>query len=327
MELRRDLLLGIGALITFNLLMSWGAVGALSRMRPAIERIFSDNLRSIEAAEDMLIVVAKSEGERLAPSARQRFFRAYDRAAKNISEENERATLRRIREYTSTAFEGDSFSNQAMIEELRHLIQDNRVAMNRVEREALRLSTAGAWFAIFVALFCFMMGMLVVRRVNRQILDPIVALFETVEAVRAGDRHRRCLHQEGPVEIRRILDGVNFLLDRRNQGVAAQEASASELERAAIHHLLEAMDKASFIVDPQGQVAAANRAGLELLSSDEGETLRAALAQAPFSSSQQESQGELGTMSSAPLGGGKGWLCTFERHREHGSVVVEGATS
>ena len=53
MHLRTEIGLSIAALLVVQLSTSFAAVGLLSRMSPAVERIVEENLHSEEAALDM----------------------------------------------------------------------------------------------------------------------------------------------------------------------------------------------------------------------------------------------------------------------------------
>ena len=80
MELRRNLLFSIAALVILNLLLAFGAIGLFGRMGPAIARILQDNVYSLEACEAMLTELARSNGNPAENSARERFEDALQHA-------------------------------------------------------------------------------------------------------------------------------------------------------------------------------------------------------------------------------------------------------
>ena len=80
MELRRDLWLGLAALLAFNLVMAFGTVGLLTRIGPAVDRTLHENVASIQSAEQMLTLLARVGGGAAPPAGRQRLGAAVPRA-------------------------------------------------------------------------------------------------------------------------------------------------------------------------------------------------------------------------------------------------------
>jgi PAS domain-containing protein len=67
MELRRDLLLGVGSLTALNLLVALVAIAAFTRMGPVSERMLREDVAQVQATEQMADVrAAASETRRLA---------------------------------------------------------------------------------------------------------------------------------------------------------------------------------------------------------------------------------------------------------------------
>lgn len=320
MELRRDLLIGIGALVAFNILISFGAIGLLSRMSPAIERILQENVYSIEAAEEMLALVARARDEPLDAQARDGFERALARAQSNITEPEEEPVIARIRQSWPAVQYGDWVARATLVEALQELVAINRDAMRKVDREAQRLGTAGAWSAVFISFVGFMLSIAVIRRLRRRILTPLADLYSTLEAARLGDPYRRCTAVDAPLEIKRIFHSVNRLLDRKHSGeLERQEVEeVPAIERLALLHLLEQQQQPLFVVDDRGQIAAANKRGLDRLGSETGEDLRRRLAAVPArerggqTAAAPEIDDGLAGIETTRLNEGKAWLCTLD---------------
>src|SRR5690606_15230316 len=97
----------------------------------------------------------------------------------------------------------------------RALVHLNRTAMHTVDLQAQRLGTAGAWAAVFVALFSFGASIFVLRRLEGRVVEPLEELGSVLEQVTSGDRFRRCRAFEAPDEIAQALSAVNALLDER----------------------------------------------------------------------------------------------------------------
>ena len=320
MELRRDLLIGIGALVAFNIIISFGAIGLLSRMSPAIERILQENVYSIEAAEEMLALVASAGDAPVTAQAQHRFEQALARIESNITEPEEEPIIARIRQSWPAVQHGDASARARLVEALRELVAINRDAMRAVDREAQRLGTAGAWTTVFISFLGFMLSVAVIRRLRRRILTPLADLYSTLEAARLGDPYRRCTAVGAPLEIKRIFHSVNRLLDRKQRGeLDPQEPEeAPAIERLALLHLLEQQPRPLFVINEHGKIAAANQRGLDRLGSEAGEDLRRTLAAVPArergdgaGTGADEAAGPAG-IEATPLDQGKAWLCTLD---------------
>jgi methyl-accepting chemotaxis protein len=215
MELRRELSIVLAVMVALNLALAFGAIGLFSRMGPAIERILIENLYSIDAAEEMLSVLAEHTEHGASDELRQRFDDAVLQAKGNLTEDREADVLARLEAGKDAALSGDEVARLAAIADVRILIDLNRAAMHEVDLEAQRLSTAGAWTAAFIAVLSFVLSLFVARRVATRILGPLEDLQRVLEAARAGERFRRCRASEGPAELRRVAQSVNALLDER----------------------------------------------------------------------------------------------------------------
>lgn len=281
MELRRELVLTIGALVVFNLVISLGAIGLLTRMSPAIERIIDENVRSIQATEEMLLVIAEAAGQPAPDEARERFHVALDRARTNITERDEAPLIASIDENVSAALDGDRASIAVVIGSLRALAGVNREAMDEADRGAKQLGTGGAWAAVFIAVFSFLVSLNILRRSQHRILTPLVELHSVLTATRAGEHHRRCRGSDAPIEIRQVLHAVNLLLDTRAGGsVDAEERRAQKArgERAALMHFLQRQAEPMVVITTRGDLIAANERAIELMSGRDGDALTRALA-------------------------------------------------
>jgi PAS domain-containing protein len=318
MKLRRDLLLGVGALVGFNLLVALSTVGLLSRMSPAIETILQDNVASIQAAEEMMRLLALAGAAPLGDVQAEQFAAALQRAQNNITEPNERAVVMRVRARHEAALAGDPDARQVVLVALGELVALNRDAMIAADHEAQRMGTAGAWSAVFIAVLGFLVSLSVIRRLRRSIVEPLAELYATLEAARKGDRFRRCTGLGTPPEIRRIFHVVNEMLDEQER----KRGRASSISaRRALEHLLEQQRQPAFVVDGRGHLIAANRRGLERLESPGGEALRQELARVPL-----DPDGAHGDLASVQLGDGESWYCELAHGREGAGEAGEGSS-
>lgn len=222
MDLRREFLLTIGALVLLNLCLAFGSIGLFVRMGPAIAHIFDENVYSIVAAEEILAELAEAGGTAMETDQSARVRRLLVEAQNNVTREDERAAIAVLERSLPSAMEGDPDARRQVVISARQLVRTNREAMHRADEEARRLGSAGAWAAVLVGFLSFLSSVFVVVRLQRRFLRPLAELDEVLEKARQGDRLRRCRLADAPREIIQVMQSTNRLLDER-------------LERARVH--------------------------------------------------------------------------------------------
>lgn len=230
MTLRRDLLLAMGILVGISSVVSFGAIGLFARMSPAIEKILQENVVSIEASEEMLVVLAKVRAEPLTSSDQEAFEKALGRARDNVTEESELPVILRIEGHWRNALEGNLRNLNLVVDEIRTLSAVNRQAMETSNRQARRLGEAGGWAAVLIALVALAIGVITIRKTDQRILRVFAELHEVLKADRRGDHLRRCQIPYTSNELREILLNVNGLLDERAQ---TRHSSSTEESRSS----------------------------------------------------------------------------------------------
>lgn len=267
---QRDLYVGALSLIAIELLTALAAIALFVRMSPAIDRILQENVASIAAGQQMLTVLASpGSGDAAA------FDVALAAARSNRTELREQEALETIETHGHAALSGDARARERVIAALGRLSQVNLEAMRRADREAQRLGAAGAWAMVLLGFGGVIAGVLVLRRLGRRLLWPIAELERVLAAAHQGDRYQRCQVNVARGRLREALSRLNAVLDEREPPRSVAEASLNE--RALLLHLLDERPQATVVLDPQGNILAANRAALELLSGAEGDRIREAL--------------------------------------------------
>ncbi len=273
----RQLIGSFGVLLAIQALTSLVAIGLLGRMGPAIEHIMQDNVYSVEAVEDMLAVIARPGPA--SPELRRAYAEALERAKSNVTDPEEREPLSALERPMQAALAGDLEARAESAEALRRLGRVNRLAMQRADDEARRLGIAGAWAAAFLGFAGLAASLLAMARARRRILSPVAEMARVVRAHQEGEPHRRCAVPAGTVpELARVMDELDRLYDVEES--ARVPAPASDLDRRALLHLLDARDEPTVILDADGRVAASNRAADDVLAGEDGARLRDALRQA-----------------------------------------------
>jgi len=215
MELRRELLLTIGALVVLNLCLAFGVAGLLVRMGPAIERILQENVYSIVAGEAILAELAEAGGQPVSEQAQRRTREALGNAERNVTEQHERPVIDALKRSLPEALNGDADARLAAVGSVRELLRINREVMREGDEEARRLGNAGAWAAVFIGFVSFLLSLFVVVRLQQRLVRPLVDLYDVLEGTRKGDRLRRCRLTDAPHEVLQVTQSVNRLLDER----------------------------------------------------------------------------------------------------------------
>ncbi len=268
MRMQQELRVGMGLLFVMQLMTAAAALALTLRMSPAVERILSENVTSLRAAEDMLSALAlRDEG------AVDRFEAALARARSNITEKGEPAVLDRVQAHYRRAFEGDLAAQRDTVTALRDLTDLNERSMQNANLVALRLGSGGAWVIVLLGLVSLLATAGVVSRLQRRIGAPLEDLHEVICAQDRGDHYRRA-RGEGPSELARIAQGVNRLLDQ--QRTRQDEPQLAAADRATLLWLLDREQAPLLVVDRRGTVLSASREGLALLDSPNGAAVESA---------------------------------------------------
>ena len=302
MEFKRDVLLGMGALVLVLVAVCFGTIGLLARMSPAIEHVLEENDESVEAVEQMLAVMAEAGPEPITPQAKLRFKEALERVRANVTEAEEEPEIYAVSTSWEAAIAGDAGERKETVEALRRLAAVNRAAMHRASHEAQRLGSAGAWAVALLCALGFGAALVVKRRLDRRILRPIDELTTVLAAVLAGDSHRRCTIAGAPQALTPVMRSINAMLDRGGSEQAA--APDEDVMLAAFRRLMDE-GPPRVLVDDRHRVLAASRSVLAAIDEDAWAGTRQSLALA--------TKGEIGPpVRSCEAVGPRCFLCTLD---------------
>ncbi len=305
MELRRELVVAIGALVLLNALLAFGAIGLFVRMGPVIDGILQENVAQVVAAEGIVDALVGGAGRSASPEVRARVQARVDSFSEPTSDDAERVALEALRARLPAALEGDASATEAVVAEAGTIIQLRRDAMSREVARTGQLGRAGAWAAVLVGLASFVGSLIVFRRFRQRLVDPLVDVSQVLEDVRSGDRFRRARPQAAPAELRKVRDAVNALLDERIAPRRTDGDADPRAIRLALLHLLGDLPGPAVVTDRTGKVLAGNDAALEALAGSRGDALRAALEEAVDGV-------ETSTVQAAELPDGGGWIARWD---------------
>ncbi|CAG35704.1 hypothetical protein [Desulfotalea psychrophila] len=206
---------GAWILIGLNILMGLGSIWVFTRMVPAIDVIVEKNGRSLQACEEMLAVVVMASVENVVPKESEAAFRrALALAEKNVTERDEPIALQAIRENYIAAFSGDYAGKEKTVQAILHLNEINRLATLQADTKAEHLGNAGAWGIVFMASAVFLVGLLLLRSVTRNLIEPLTEIRSVLVANRSGDPMRRCTGVDMSGDIHSIYKHLNEMLDQ-----------------------------------------------------------------------------------------------------------------
>lgn len=215
MKFAQSVKFGAWFLIGMNLMMAFGSIWIFMRMAPAIKVIIAQNEVSLESCEDMLaalLVKTKTSAGRDVADI-EAFREALAKAEHNITENDEPAVIATISNQYKAAFKGDDVALRRTIAAIVELGEINRAAMRRADARAQQLGYAGAWGVVFMATVSFMVGMIFLRSLRKNLTEPMQEIDSVVTAFREGERMRRCSVKNPSRSISKILGNVNDLLD------------------------------------------------------------------------------------------------------------------
>ncbi len=205
-------------MIILNLLMAFGSIWGFMRMSPVIDILIHKNTRTLVYCQNMLVSIAKlgtdkEENQELLED----FTRALERAQRNITENEEPTAIDAINKSYKAAFAGDHKASRETVKAIVKLSTINRQAMYAEDVRAKKLGSAGAWGVVFMASAVFLVAILLIRVVRRNLLVPLEEVYAVLMANMHGDKLRRCSGTGDSSEVKLLYDTVNAVLDSKQQ--------------------------------------------------------------------------------------------------------------
>lgn len=271
MQIRKELKIWMVIFLSLYLIMTFGMIHLLSRMAPAIEHILQENVYSITAVETMLIAAA----DRSDPNRNHHFVTALEKARNNITEAEEEIVINQIAQQWQQALSGNDTAMSELVRLLHQLGQINRESMQEADEQAKQLGSAGTWTAAMLGFSGFLISLYAIRRLSRRFLGPLEEIHGALQAFQQGEKLRRCTLQQSSPEFREVGEAVNQLLETQWSKSEETIRNRTQLDRAALLHLIDAQTAPMVILDSAGQIHAANVAMESMLNGETGATMRA----------------------------------------------------
>ena len=197
---------------SFILLLICATIIAISgiygfqRLAPAINIINSRNTQSLYYAEEMLKSISKEKNIKT--------FEFYlNKSKNNITEKNEKEAVSNIEKSYKPAFNGDKNAEELTINYIIDLTNVNRKAMEEAGNCALRLEKIGIWLIVFLTIFAWVTGFILLKLFDSTLIKPLSELKSVLFEYRKGNKMRRCPKIAKSQEFQELYNCTNFLLD------------------------------------------------------------------------------------------------------------------
>ena len=272
-SIRTEIRLAILTFLVVQVMTSFGAIALLTRVTGSMDRVVAHNVAAIESVEDLSATLAAVPSTGATPEQRRVFRKGLQVAGAHFIGGQRPKALSSATLLQDVALAGEPTAVTAMHQALTDLTDAHRTAMVAEEDDAGRLGRAGAWAAVLLAMFGFALSVVVIRRLTRQLVDPLHELNATVVAFRSGDHFRRCRTSDAPVEFHAAAETFNNLLDATLVD-RAREHRGQDIDRLALLHLLDDLPKSVLVIDAEGRITAANSVGMQALAVDAEGRLR-----------------------------------------------------
>jgi hypothetical protein len=136
-------------------------------------------------------------------------------AGENVTEDGERNILDQIASEYLPAFEGNKAFEEQTINDIAELAKINRVAMEQAGVKARKQQTIGIWIILFPSVFIWIIGIALLKRLNRIFIKPVQELNDVIFEYNKGNHMRRCPSATYSNDIQTLYDGINIILDNK----------------------------------------------------------------------------------------------------------------
>ncbi len=299
---------GIGVLIGLQLLVTFGVMGLLTRMAPAVERVITQNVTSITAVEEMYAALAARDCGQSVSEAEARFDNGLQNARASAYLPGELALIDDIDKEWRSGLAGDCDARLRTGQRLGTLADLNREEMETADEAAKQLGGAGAWAATLLGLITFGTGVGLIRAYTRRFAAPLGEIEGVLAAAHRGDPYRRAKRLDAPQEYGAIATRLNQMLDRRLAREEEVDPRLKLVDRTLLHHILDRMPEPMVAVDTSGAIIAASDRALDILAAAGVNSLSDALSVVPQGKHEATSL----ILAVEPFGKNEGFLITLQ---------------
>ena len=195
-------------LLICSTVITIAGVRAFQRLEPFINTLNSANTQSLYYSEQMLSSISVKKD--LA-----RFEDNLEKAKNNVTEVGEKEALDKIAENYIGAFKGNKKIEDETIDEIAEFSKINRIAMERAGKIAKKTKSIGIWIILFPSIFIWIIGIAILKRLERTFIKPIQELNDVIFEYNKGNHMRRCPTVTVSKDLQKLYDGINCILDNK----------------------------------------------------------------------------------------------------------------
>ena len=183
-------------------------IRAFQRLEPFIDTMNSANTESLYYAEQMLSSISAKKNLK-------NFEENLEKAKNNITEVGEKEALDKIADNYMPAFKGNKKIEDETIDEIAEFFKINRIAMERAGKIAKKTENVGIWIILFPSIFIWIMGIAILKRLDKTLIKPIQELNAVIFDYNKGNLMRRCPSVTTSKDLQQLYDGINKILDNK----------------------------------------------------------------------------------------------------------------
>lgn len=195
-------------LLICSAIIAVAGICGFQRLEPAINLLNSCNTQSLFYSEQMLTSISAQKNL-------SKFEKNLYLAKNNITEDGEKEVIDRIASNYLPAFKGNRQAEEATINEIAALTKINRQAMEQAGVKAKKQRAVGIWIILFPSIFIWIIGLALLKRLDRTYIKPIQELNDVIFEYNNGNSMRRCPSVTPSKDLQKLYDGINKILDNK----------------------------------------------------------------------------------------------------------------
>ena len=208
MNLSKRIYLYFIILLICSTIITVAGIYGFQQLEPSIKLLNSSNIQSLYYTEQMLTSISAKKNLKL-------FEKNLQLAEKNVTEHGEKNIIDKIASEYSLAFEGNKALEEQTINDITELAKINRLAMEQAGRRAKQQQAIGIWIVLFPSVFIWIIGIALLKRLDRIYIKPIQELNDVIFEYNKGNFMRRCPSRTATKDLQKLYDGINTILDNR----------------------------------------------------------------------------------------------------------------
>lgn len=193
-------------LLICSTVITLAGIYGFQKLEPSINLLNSSNTQSLYYTEQMLTSISAKKDLKV-------FEKYLTLAKQNITEEGEKEAINDIAADYLAAFSGNKKSEDETIKDITDLAMINRLAMEQAGIKAKKQCAIGIWIILFPSVFIWIIGIALLRRLDRTFIKPIQELNDVILEYNKGNQMRRCPSVTISKDLQMLYEGINNILD------------------------------------------------------------------------------------------------------------------